>query len=120
MDKSYWQSIVVYALHCGSGCTLDDIVAQIFLFFVRVVLFGSKLFGEWGIDYIFALATGVIFQYNSIKPMKYLSSKEAMLLRLKLIHYLLQHGKSACMDGWQFVLFLFFIAGWKLQLHSFG
>lgn len=81
--KPYWQSIVVAALHCGSGCTLGDIVAQIFLFFVPVVLFGSKLLGEWGIDYIFAFAIGIIFQYYSIKPMKHLSSKEAIKAALK-------------------------------------
>ncbi len=81
--KPYWQSIVVAALHCGSGCTLGDIVAQLFLFFFPVVLFGSKLFGEWGIDYIFAFAIGIIFQYYSIKPMKHLSSKEAIVAALK-------------------------------------
>lgn len=81
--KPYWQSIVVAALHCGSGCTLGDIVAQFFLLFVPVVLFGSKLFGEWGIDFIFAFAIGIIFQYYSIKPMKNLSSKQALIAALK-------------------------------------
>ena len=81
--KPYWQSIVVAALHCGSGCTLGDIVAQLFLFFFPVVLLGSKLFGEWGIDYIFAFAIGIVFQYYSIKPMKHLSSKQAIIAALK-------------------------------------
>ena len=81
--KPYWQSIVVAALHCGSGCTLGDMVAQLFLFFFPVVLFGSKLFGEWGIEFIFAFAIGIIFQYYSIKPIKHLTSKQAIIAALK-------------------------------------
>ena len=82
-QKPYWQSIVVAALHCGSGCTLGDIVAQLFLFFVPVVLFGSRLFGEWGIDYVFAFAIGIIFQYYSIIPMKNLAPQKAIVAALK-------------------------------------
>lgn len=82
-QKPYWQSIVVAALHCGSGCTLGDILAQVFLSVVPVVLFGRKLFGDWAISYVFAFALGIIFQYYSIKPMKHLSSKQALIAALK-------------------------------------
>ncbi|MGN6601167.1 MAG: DUF4396 domain-containing protein [Ginsengibacter sp.] len=82
-QKPYWQSIVVAALHCGSGCTLGDILAQAFLSIVPVVLFGRKLFGDWAIAYVFAFALGIIFQYYSIKPMKHLSSKQALIAALK-------------------------------------
>lgn len=82
-QKPYWQSIVVAALHCGSGCTLGDILSQLFLSIVPVVLFGRKLFGDWAIAYVFAFALGIIFQYYSIKPMKHLSSKEALVAALK-------------------------------------
>ena len=82
-QKPYWQSIVVAALHCGSGCTLGDIVAQVVLFFFPDVLWGSKLYGEWGIDYIFAFAIGIVFQYYSIQPMKHLSVKQAIIAALK-------------------------------------
>jgi hypothetical protein len=32
--KPFWESVGVGATHCGSGCTLGDIVAEWFIFFV--------------------------------------------------------------------------------------
>ena len=50
------------ALHCGSGCTLGDIIAEWLAFFVPVIaiwlgyqtLFSEKMFAVWILDYIFA------------------------------------------------------------------
>lgn len=81
--KPFWQSVAVGALHCGSGCTLGDIVAETLLLFVPVVIFGSSLAGTWIIDYLFAFAIGIIFQYFSIKPMKKLSAGDAFKAALK-------------------------------------
>ena len=69
------------ALHCGSGCTLGDIVAEWLVFLVPAVavwfgwhgLFGSKMFATWIVDYLFAYAFGIVFQYFTIKPMRDLS-----------------------------------------------
>ncbi len=82
-EKSFWQSVVAGALHCGSGCTLGDILAESFLLFFPVVLFGSILYGTWLIDFVFAFIIGIIFQYYAIKPMKKISSKEALKAALK-------------------------------------
>ncbi len=71
------------ALHCGSGCTLGDIVSEIFLLVIPVILFGSKLYGGWLVSYFFAFAIGIIFQYYSIKPMKNLSGGKAIVAALK-------------------------------------
>jgi hypothetical protein len=38
--KSFWQSAAVSAAHCGSGCTLGDLAAERFIFFVQLTLFG--------------------------------------------------------------------------------
>ena len=81
--KPFWQSVTVGALHCGSGCTIGDILAETFLLFVPVAIFGSSLAGSWTMDYIFAFIIGIIFQYYSIKPMKNLSPKEALKAALK-------------------------------------
>ena len=66
------------ALHCGSGCTLGDIVAEWLVFLVPAVavwfgwhgLFGDKMFAAWIVDYLFAYAFGVVFQYFTIAPMR--------------------------------------------------
>ena len=69
------------ALHCSSGCTLGDICAEWLVFLVPAVavafdwhgLFGDKLFAAWIVDYLFAYAFGIVFQYFTIAPMRDLS-----------------------------------------------
>lgn len=66
------------ALHCGSGCTLGDIIAEWLVFAVPAIavwfgwqsLFGDKLFAAWIVDYLFAYAFGIVFQYFTIAPMR--------------------------------------------------
>ncbi|HEX4261994.1 MAG TPA: DUF4396 domain-containing protein [Acetobacteraceae bacterium] len=68
-------------LHCGSGCTLGDIVAEWLVFAAPVVavwfgwhsLFGARIFAVWAVDYVFAYAFGIVFQYFTIAPMRNLS-----------------------------------------------
>lgn len=68
------------ALHCDSGCTLGDIVAEWLVFLVPKVavwfgwhgLFGEKMFATWIVDYLFAYAFGIVFQYFTITPMQHL------------------------------------------------
>ncbi len=43
--KPFWQSVAIGATHCGSGCTLGDIVAEWLAFFLPVTLYGSQVFG---------------------------------------------------------------------------
>lgn len=81
--KPFWQSVCVGVLHCGSGCTLGDIIAETTLIFVPVVIFGHEVFGAWMVDYILALIIGILFQYYSIKPMKGLSVKEGLKQAIK-------------------------------------
>lgn len=55
------------ALHCGSGCTLGDIVAEWLVFAVPAIavwfgwhsLFRDKTFAAWIVDYLFAYAFGI-------------------------------------------------------------
>jgi hypothetical protein len=70
-------------LHCGGGCTIGDIIAESILLAFPLVLFGKKLYGAWGVDFILAFGTGILFQYYAIKSMKILSPKEAIIAALK-------------------------------------
>lgn len=81
--KPFWQSVVVGALHCGSGCTLGDIVVETFVLFVPVSLFGRAIFGAWALDYLVAFLFGIAFQYFTIRPMKNLSPGEGLKAALK-------------------------------------
>ncbi len=69
------------SLHCGSGCSLGDLCAEWLVFLVPAVatwfgyesIFQHKIFAAWVVDFIFAYAFGVAFQYFTIKPMRGLS-----------------------------------------------
>jgi hypothetical protein len=81
--KPFWQMVAIGATHCGSGCTLGDIVAESFLILVPLTLFGKPIFAGWALDYVLALLFGVAFQYFTIKPMRHLSPGEGLKQALK-------------------------------------
>lgn len=63
-------SIFLSSLHCGAGCVLGDIIAEIIIFFGAIQIFGAAIWASFFIDYGIALAFGLIFQYYTIHPMK--------------------------------------------------
>lgn len=79
------------SLHCGSGCMLGDIVAEwlVFLFPAIAVwfgyqsLFGDKIFAVWIVDYLFAYAFGIVFQYFTIAPMRNLGLVDGIWAAIK-------------------------------------
>ena len=92
-EKPFWQSVGIGALHCGSGCALGDLAAEWLVFAFPLTIAGHKLFGSWIIDYLFAFAFGIAFQYFSIKPMRNLSVTEALKSALK--------ADTASLTAWQ-------------------
>ena len=82
-DKPFWMSAAVSSTHCGAGCSLGDLSAEWIFLFIPFTVFGQKLFGAWVVDYVFALLFGIAFQYFSIKPMRNLSVKEAVIAAVK-------------------------------------
>ena len=79
------------ALHCGSGCTLGDLVAEWLVFMVPTIavwfgyqsLFGDKIFAVWIVDYLFAFGLGIMFQYFTIAPMRNLGVAEGIWAAVK-------------------------------------
>ena len=102
--KLFWQSVAIGALHCGSGCTLGDMIAESVLVFLPVTLFASRLAGTWTIDYIFAFIIGIIFEYYAIKPMKKLSSTQIFIAALKADTLSLTFWQIG-MYGWMAIVF---------------
>jgi hypothetical protein len=81
--KPFWQIVAVGATHCGSGCTLGDLVSEWLTFAAPLVIFGQKIFGGWVVDYIWAYLFGIVFQYFTIKPMKGLSTGQGIWAAIK-------------------------------------
>jgi hypothetical protein len=81
--KPFWQKTAIGSTHCGSGCTLGDIVAESFTIAVPLTLLGHRMFGSWVLDYAAAFLFGIAFQYFTIKPMKNLSPGKGLVAALK-------------------------------------
>ncbi|HEY1686430.1 MAG TPA: DUF4396 domain-containing protein [Tepidisphaeraceae bacterium] len=89
--KPFWQIAGVAASHCGSGCALGDLCAEwlgviapgVAVWFGWHSLFKDKIFAMWIIDYIFAYAFGIAFQYFTIKPMRGLSVGQGLAQAIK-------------------------------------
>ena len=78
-------------LHCGAGCTLGDIVAEWLVFAVPAIaiifgyrsIFSERIFAVWIVDYLFAYAFGIVFQYFTIAPMRGLSFGQGVIAAIK-------------------------------------
>ncbi|SDH37044.1 protein of unknown function [Vibrio xiamenensis] len=83
--------VIKGAFHCGSGCTLGDIIAETLAYLAPSVavlfgwhwLFKDKIFAVWGLDFILALSIGIVFQYLAIKPMSNMSRPRALIQAFK-------------------------------------
>jgi Domain of unknown function (DUF4396) len=78
-----WRQTAVATSHCGAGCTIGDIIAEFSLFVLGATLLGSPLYASFAADLFLAWLLGIIFQYFSIKPMRNLSSGQALVAALK-------------------------------------
>ena len=82
-QKPFWQSVALGAMHCGSGCSLGDLLVETFVYFVPLVVLGHAMFGAWLLDYGVAFLIGIIFQYYAIAPMRHLGLVAGLKAALK-------------------------------------
>ena len=114
-------SVAKGALHCGSGCTVGDIIAEWLAFLLPAIavafgwhwIFSEKIFAVWVLDFVLAFGFGVAFQYFAIKPMRDLSSREALAQAVK--------ADAASLTSWQIGMYGFMaIAHFWIFPHFFG
>jgi hypothetical protein len=91
--KPFAQKVGIGTTHCGAGCSLGDLCAETLMYFFPFTLFGRGIFAGWAVDFAFAFAIGIAFQYFSIKPMRQLSPKQALVQALK--------ADSLSLTAWQ-------------------
>jgi Domain of unknown function (DUF4396) len=95
------------AAHCGSGCTVGDIIAEWLAYFVPAIaiafgwqsLFAEKMFAVWILDFILAFGFGIVFQYYAIVPMRKLSPREGIVAALK--------ADALSLTAWQIGMYAF-------------
>jgi hypothetical protein len=109
------------ALHCGSGCTLGDIMAEwlmvafpaIAIAFGYKSIFSQEIFARWVVGYFFAYAVGVLFQYFTIAPMRGLSVSKGIVAAIK--------ADTLSLTAWQFGMYGFMaIAHFAVFQIAFG
>jgi hypothetical protein len=116
-------------LHCGSGCALGDICAEWLAFaFPSIavalgwqVIFAEKIFAVWILDYMFAYAFGIFFQYFTIAPMRGLSFGAGIVAAVKADTLSLTAWQVGMYGFMAIAYFVIFRAGFgiKLEVNSF-
>ena len=113
--------VVKATLHCGSGCTLGDICAEWLAFAFPAIavwfgwhwLFSEKIFAIWVLDFIFAFAIGIAFQYFTIVPMRHLRMMAGIRAALK--------ADALSLTAWQIGMYGFMaFASLYCFRHGFG
>lgn len=56
--------------HCGAGCTLGDIAGEWLVAGLGLMIAGKGLLADFPMDFAWAWALGVVFQYFTIVPMR--------------------------------------------------
>lgn len=114
--RAFWKQVALGAAHCGSGCTLGDLVAEWFVVLVPFTLFRRALYGTWALDFVAAFGFGIAFQYFTIAPMRGLGLRAGLVAALKA------DAASLCawqlgMYGW-IALVVFVLFGRELEKTS--
>jgi hypothetical protein len=81
--RPWWVTMAMEVSHCGSGCTLGDVISEFAIFGLGLTIAGLTLGAEYIGDFIVALAFGIIFQYFAIVPMRGLGLKDGLIAAAK-------------------------------------
>jgi hypothetical protein len=78
-----WVTMAIEVSHCGSGCSLGDVISEFAIFALGLSVAGLTLGAEYIGDYVLALAFGIIFQYFAIAPMRGLGVRDGLIAAVK-------------------------------------
>lgn len=65
-----WVVLSKAVSHCGAGCTLGDIAGEWLVAGLGLMIAGKSLLADIPMDFIWAWALGIVFQYFTIVPMR--------------------------------------------------
>jgi len=124
-DTPFPVKVAKGTLHCGSGCSLGDIVAEWAAFLMPTIavwlgwkgIFADKIFAVWVLDYILAFLFGIAFQYYSIKPMQDLSPGKALVQAVKADTLSLTAWQVGMYGFMAFAHFYLFAVVFGMKLH---
>jgi hypothetical protein len=74
-----WVTMAIEVSHCGSGCSIGDVIAEFAVFWGALTIAGSAMAAEYVSDYALALIFGIMFQYFAIAPMRHLGLRDGLV-----------------------------------------
>jgi hypothetical protein len=101
--RPWWVTIAIEVSHCGSGCTLGDVISEFAIFALGLTIAGLTLGAEYAGDYVLALAFGIVFQYFAIAPMRGLGLRDGMAAAAKA-DFISLTAFEAGLFGWMAVM----------------
>ena len=82
-QQPFWCLTFMAVTHCGSGCTVGDLIAEWVVFFAAWEFAGRPIWPEYLGDYTLAYVLGIAFQFFSIAPMRGLGLKDGVWAAMK-------------------------------------
>jgi hypothetical protein len=82
-QEPFWKLTFKAVTHCGSGCTLGDLLAEWIVFFAAWEFAGRALWPEYIGDFTLAYIFGIAFQFFTIAPMRGLGVKDGIWAAIK-------------------------------------
>jgi Domain of unknown function (DUF4396) len=113
-----WAMLAIEVSHCGSGCTLGDLIGEWVVYALALAVAGHVLFAEYIGDYILALAFGIVFQYFAIAPMRGLGLMDGLKAAAKADFIALTFFEIGLFGWMALMTYVFFPAPHTLMPNS--
>ncbi|KAK5109200.1 hypothetical protein LTR62_007285 [Meristemomyces frigidus] len=68
-ERPMFATVTIAVCHCGAGCVIGDIIGEWLVYATGASINGQSLWVNFLVDFAFAIAFGIVFQYFSIAPM---------------------------------------------------
>ncbi len=113
-----WASMAIEVSHCGSGCTVGDLISEWVIYAFALAIAGRALFAEYVGDYVLAVAFGIVFQYFAIAPMRGLGVRDGLKAAAKADFISLTFFEIGLFGWMALMAFVFFPAPDELMPNS--
>jgi hypothetical protein len=113
-----WAMMAIEVSHCGSGCTLGDLISEWVIYAFALTVAGRVLLAEYIGDYVLAVALGIVFQYFAIAPMRGLGLRDGLKAAAKADFISLTFFEVGLFAWMALMTFVFFPAPHHLMPNS--
>jgi Domain of unknown function (DUF4396) len=113
-----WATMAIEVSHCGSGCTLGDLISEWVIYAFALAVAGRVLLAEYVGDYVLAVALGIVFQYFAIAPMRGLGVRDGLKAAAKADFISLTFFEVGLFGWMALMAFVFFPAPHHLMPNS--